>query len=99
MTHHNLASCEPAAAISDTGELDLTGYESSAAEPSPAPQLESGPSSGPKASPTLIALYRIHAAALQMIANADERESAAARERLRLDQKLQASTHFDWVRP
>ena len=100
MTHHNLAACEPSAAISDTGVLDLTGFETPATETDPAPQLDPSPDPNPRpeASPTLIALYRIRAAALQMIANADERESAAARERLRLDQKLQASTQFDWAR-
>jgi len=79
---------EPTVAIADDPfaedeALDLSGFEITA-EKSQTP-------------PALTALYRLRAAALQMIAKENARQHAAAYERLRLDKELKQSTSFDWT--
>ncbi|MDG2319488.1 MAG: hypothetical protein P8L79_04440 [Rhodospirillaceae bacterium] len=63
--------------------LDLSGFETAAEKT--------------QTSPALIGLYRLRAAALQMIAKENARQHAAAYERLRLDKELKQSTSFDWT--
>lgn len=70
-----------AAVALDDEPLDLAGYEAPVAVPQT----------------PLLALYRLRAAALQLIDLATEREADAARKRLRLDKQIQAQTAFDWT--